>query len=421
MTAPKAEAIQTEVCIVGAGPAGTAASLTLSKKGISHLVVDAEVFPRHKPCGDIITTGVLRALNQIDPEILSDMKQQGLLNPIWHTLTYPPNGKPINIDFLPFDGKKDEPGCFSISRKEMDQVLVNHMLKPGFADFRQKFRVASLKKTDPGFELCSDSGEVIQTKLLIIATGSGNSLLKQLGLEMPKSDSAIGIRGHFEGLDWNPKETGLFLHPDIMPGGLYITPLPDGTCNVNLVMSLNKVSDAGISLRERFDSVVKSIDVLDRKFANAKRIGNFEGSMLFLGTRRRIVAGDSYLVAGDSAGLIEFFSGNGIPQAFHSGRIAGETAISAIENQNFSAGFLSNYEEKLYQKIKLNYAGGRIVFPLLHRPYWSKQILQFLNFLSGRPQTNAMLRDLLYEKNPGKILRKPGFYYKLFFKREAVS
>jgi flavin-dependent dehydrogenase len=143
--------------------------------------------------------------------------------------------------------------------------------------------------------------------------------------------------------------------------------------------------------------------------------------MLFLGTKRRIVAGDSYMVAGDSAGLIEFFSGNGIPQAISSGRIAGETAILAIENQNFSAGFLSDYEDKLYHKIKLNYAGGRVVLPLLHRPYYSKLVLKFLNFLSGRPQTNAMLRDLLYEKNPGKILRKPGFYYKLFFKREAVG
>ena len=421
MPAPKAETIQTEVCIVGAGPAGSAASLTLSKKGIPHLVVDAEVFPRNKPCGDILTTGVLRALNQIDPEILIEMKQQGLLNPIWHTLTYPPNGKPINIDFLPFDGKKGEPGCFSVSRREMDMLLVNKLLASGFADFRQGFRVATLKKTKPGFELCSDSGEIIQTKLLIIATGSGNSLLKQLGLEIPKSESAIGIRGHFEGLDWNLQETGLFLHPDIMPGGLYVTPLPDGTCNVNLVMSLNKVSDAGISLRERFDSVVKSIDVLNRKFSNAKRIGNFEGSMLFLGTRRRIVAGDSYMVAGDSAGLIEFFSGNGIPQAISSGRIAGETAISAIENQNFSASFLSDYEDKLYKKIKLNYAGGRIVLPLLHKPYYSGLVLKFLNFLSGRPQTNSMLRDLLYEKNPGKILRKPGFYYKLLFKREPVS
>lgn len=421
MSAPKAETIQTEVCIVGAGPAGSAASLTLSKKGIPHLVVDAEVFPRNKPCGDILTTGVLRALNQIDPEILTEMKLKGLLNPIWHTLTYPPNGKPISIDFLPFDGKKGEPGCFSVSRREMDMLLVNKLLASGFADFRQGFRVTSLKKTNPGFELCSDSGEIIRTKLLIIATGSGNSLLKQLGLEIPKSESAIGIRGHFEGLDWNLQETGLFLHPDIMPGGLYVTPLPDGTCNVNLVMSLNKVSDAGISLRERFDSVVKSIDVLNRKFSNAKRIGNFEGSMLFLGTRRRIVAGDSYMVAGDSAGLIEFFSGNGIPQAISSGRIAGETAISAIENQNFSAGFLSDYEDKLYQKIKLNYAGGRVVLPLLHKPFYSKQVLKFLNFLSSRPQTNAMLRDLLYEKNPGKILRKPGFYYKLLFKREPVG
>ena len=49
-----AELVKTDILVIGAGPAGATTALTLAKLGVSHLVVDAAVFPRDKICGDCL-------------------------------------------------------------------------------------------------------------------------------------------------------------------------------------------------------------------------------------------------------------------------------------------------------------------------------------------------------------------------------
>ena len=53
---------QVDVLVVGAGPAGTAAAITLARAGRTVVVIDRAVFPRDKCCGDGLTTGALRRL-----------------------------------------------------------------------------------------------------------------------------------------------------------------------------------------------------------------------------------------------------------------------------------------------------------------------------------------------------------------------
>lgn len=136
--------VQTEVCIIGAGPAGAAASLTLSQNKIYHVLIDSAVFPRHKPCGDIITSGVLRAMDLLDPEILQTLKTRNLVNPVWTTHVYPPNGQSITIDFLPFDRKDGVPSCYSLSRFDMDQVILEQVEKSDYATVYQGCRVTDI-------------------------------------------------------------------------------------------------------------------------------------------------------------------------------------------------------------------------------------------------------------------------------------
>ncbi|MEO8362848.1 MAG: FAD-dependent oxidoreductase, partial [Ilumatobacteraceae bacterium] len=57
-----AVAIIYDVLVVGAGPAGIAAALTLHTAGRTVVVVDKAQFPRDKCCGDGLTTGALRIL-----------------------------------------------------------------------------------------------------------------------------------------------------------------------------------------------------------------------------------------------------------------------------------------------------------------------------------------------------------------------
>ena len=64
--------LQTNVCIIGAGPGGAATALKLSYLGIPSILIDKATFPRDKVCGDGISGKVTYAYKQIDKTIFDD-------------------------------------------------------------------------------------------------------------------------------------------------------------------------------------------------------------------------------------------------------------------------------------------------------------------------------------------------------------
>src|SRR4051812_50086207 len=55
---------QTDVLVVGAGPAGSATAAWLARLGLDVLLTDAAVFPPDKTCGDGLTPRAVRELQR---------------------------------------------------------------------------------------------------------------------------------------------------------------------------------------------------------------------------------------------------------------------------------------------------------------------------------------------------------------------
>ena len=58
--------LDTDVLVVGAGPAGSAAAAWAARHGLDVLLVDAATFPRDKPCGDGLTPRAIAELTSSD-------------------------------------------------------------------------------------------------------------------------------------------------------------------------------------------------------------------------------------------------------------------------------------------------------------------------------------------------------------------
>ena len=54
-----------DVIIVGAGPAGSALAILLAQEGYSVLLLEKEVFPRDKVCGDLVSAKGLFHLKRL--------------------------------------------------------------------------------------------------------------------------------------------------------------------------------------------------------------------------------------------------------------------------------------------------------------------------------------------------------------------
>ncbi len=315
-----------------------------------------------------------------------------------------PNGKTLDIDFLPLHKLEHLPSCIAMPRKDFDNWLHEKIKESPLIEIKENTPITQWERNPNTQEWTLFNARkepIVQTKLLIIATGSTASLPFTIG-QLTKEDKhfAIGVRGYFCHVSNNdfPNHAELFFHRKLMPGGFYIAPFKDGTANVNIVMRSDILKRNNLNINNLFWEMIDLHPTLRERFKAAEQVGKLEGSALHLGTKKRNISGDGYMLAGDAGGLIDLISANGIPQAMISGKFAAEQAAIAIEKNDFSAAFLKNYDLKVFKKIDNDLTLGRIISPFLSYNFVLNTIARGLNFLASRKGAQAQLRSLLYTR-----------------------
>src|SRR5205807_6308905 len=85
--------IAADVAVVGGGPAGAAAAITLARAGRDVVVVDRARFPREKCCGDGLTADALRQLEALGlrPEVVASWQR---VDNVW---VRSPSGRTVRL------------------------------------------------------------------------------------------------------------------------------------------------------------------------------------------------------------------------------------------------------------------------------------------------------------------------------------
>ncbi|HBY67892.1 MAG TPA: geranylgeranyl reductase, partial [Flavobacteriaceae bacterium] len=104
-------------------------------------------------------------------------------------------------------------------------------------------------------------------------------------------------------------------------------------------------------LKQKFTELIENHPNLKSRFKNAKPLETIKGFGLRLGSKKKQLSGDHFLLLGDAANLIDPFTGEGIGNAIRSGRIAAEHIKKAFKERRFDADFNKKYDTNIYQAM----------------------------------------------------------------------
>ena len=408
--------IYTDVCIVGAGPGGAATALKLSYLGIPCVLVDKAVFPRDKICGDAISGKVTTLLNRLDPAILERFRACATQIDVWGIKFVAPNLKSFEIPFQLNDenDKTSAPGYVS-RRLDFDQFLVEEVQRRENIQLFQGTSITEYERQEAGFLVGNANGSFqVSARILIVANGANSSFSrKYAGLTKDPKHNAGAVRAYYKNVGAMSDGNFLELHflKTIVPGYFWIFPLPGGYANVGLGMRTDVISKHKLNLRKELEHVIQTHPVLAERFQNAELTSSIKGFGLPLGSKKRIISGDHYMLVGDAAYLIDPLTGEGIGNAFYSGFIAAEQAQKCLECNDFSAAYLKAYDVRvdrvLGSEMRLSYKLQKILrYPLL------------VNTLTGIISNNRQIIDffskMYVDFSVREQLVKPWFWMKMW-------
>lgn len=412
--------VSTEVCILGAGPGGAATALFLAKEGIPCVIVDKAVFPRDKICGDALSGKVVEILNRYDRSLVERLSRDAIQLNCWGVTFVAPNLEELSIPFRnkpkdPEEARAMAPG-FITRRIDFDAFMVDELKKHASIQLFEGVDMQTYTRTATGFTCTSADGSLeIQSRLVIDGSGAHSQFAKKIGgLEVEKEHHCAGLRWYYEGVTGIKEGNYIELHflKDFLPGYFWIFPLPNGQCNVGVGMRSDYVSKKRINLKTELQEIITKYPQLAERFKNAKPVDSIKGYGLPLGSKKRKLSGDNYMLIGDAASLIDPFTGEGIGNAILSGYTAAQQAKTALDAGDLSAAGLREYDVAIYRRLgselNLSYRMQKLVrFPWL------------FNFVVKKANTNKTLRDtimVMFEDiDLRDRLRRPSFYFKLLF------
>ncbi|MBK7967215.1 MAG: geranylgeranyl reductase family protein [Bacteroidetes bacterium] len=340
------------IIIIGAGPAGSTTALALAKKGKCCLLLDQSEFPRDKVCGDALSGKVLLTLKRIDPLLVDGLAQQSYTLDSHGVTFVAPNGKVLKVPFRREDNKEKPPGYIS-RRYDFDNWLFNNAKNADGVQTKLNVRIEKFRREGADW-IISDKDEknVFRTPLLIAADGAHSRFAKEVGgIQMEEEHYCAGLRAYYKGVKDLDPNGYIELHfvKDFLPGYFWIFPLPNGYANVGVGMRSDVVSKKKVNLKEDMLRLIREYAPIRDRFMDAELEGPIRGYGLPLGSKKRPLSGDGFILLGDAGSLIDPFTGEGIGNAMISGLKAAET-IEAL-NGNYSAAALQMYDDSVYKRL----------------------------------------------------------------------
>ena len=413
--------MHTSVIIVGAGPAGSSASVFLSKAGIPHILLDKALFPRDKVCGDACSGKTVFVLKKANPAWLDEIFGDTSVNLHCHGVKFvAPNGLSLDIPFQPANMPVHHAAGFITPRKTFDHFLFEKTISP-HADIYQEAVIKSITRDENmvSVSFSQQGRNYVATAPLIIGADGDKGIVRKTFMDNSVSSKAycVGLRGYYKGVTGFHDKNFIELHflPELLPGYLWIFPLSDGMANIGIGMPSDGIRKKKINLRETMLNALKNNPAISHRFINAELTDKILGWGLPTCLKQDRISGDNFMLVGDAANLIDPFSGEGIGNALYSGMIAAQAAVEMLQTGIYDSAITAEkYDKVLYKKVGDELKIGALLQRLSGYPWLFNVVVK----KAGKsPTLNAALTSMFTDLDLQNQIRKPSFYLKILFNK----
>lgn len=328
-----------DVIVVGAGPAGSTAARELSAAGARVLVVDRAEFPRYKACGGGIP---LRTEKLLPFPIDSVVEDSVSLLQVSH------DG---GSRFVRDSGK---PFAHMVMRERFDALLLDQARMSG-AEFRPGTAVREVTNNGrlsvraDGFEAAAD--------YLVCADGAHSPVGKMVGLgEGIAECAAWEVEVRAPSIRQRAYRNTALIHLGYHPWG-YAWVFPKAE-----VLSIGIVlppAQAG-RMKDHVRAFVDSLGLAGAEVEIAR------GHKIRFRRNNEPIANERALLAGDSAGLADEFTEEGISYAIESGRLAARNILRGLGGGSIE-GYQPDINRELMPELRAARQIGFMFYGMLRR------------------------------------------------------
>ncbi len=327
------ETLSTDVLVVGAGPAGSATAAWAARHGLDVTLVDAETFPRDKPCGDGLTP---RAIAEMDSLGLSPWLEGRARN--WG-LRAAGFGQEL---YLPWPGGSLPRNGGAAPRVVLDDAIRQVALDSG-AQAIEGHRATDVVMDGSrvsGVVFSSGSGRdaakrTITCRRLVVADGARSQLGRRLGREWHRGTAyGVAARGYIDSErsddPWISSHLELRgTQGELLSGYGWVFPLGDGQVNVGVGTLATDKHPADINLRQLLGHYA---DQQRDTWRLSGEVRDPWSALLPMGGAVSGVAGANWLLVGDAAGCVNPLNGEGIDYGLETGHLAAQLLADTIPN-----------------------------------------------------------------------------------------